>query len=544
MGSFGLHFHKPEAEGAFAYVSFVEAPRTWVCARIAAFGGDAAGDASGDAAGDEEAAVVSSKAIAQEVVAVCSGPSDGAIAVALATGAVRFMDAATGKLAGRGIRVEAPASGSWAGLVRLGEARVALVRGGGEFFVVRLNRSAGQCELELSGRMSAGSALAAPALLGAKPAGDPSAPERVLLRWGPGPPSPAGRATFASAVLSSGAPAVEPLPPCEEAGGPPALWFCADGYLVEWWPADPGSGSRSRQRIRDVRFGSTLAMEGLELFTGTSADVLVATAARTVLLASPGDHGAAAGVRLSLPELSLQGLLGRRAPRTARHRCEALAPLQDAISGKRPREAPEVAELFDAKRHRATDAALAAEVRLRRWAPGHELVNLVVQHGCPATAAAILTLPEVEDDIAVKLLAARPALLSHVVRRTCRSERLSEALRAHYPSAKLAGLLEVLLEWLQIYCQWPEAEVRSAMPSLPLVQELVDFLCALIDGCLPSIVALDTALLERATRLLREMRHETGRRDGLYSVVRATCRMGQMKWWDEQRMFEVMMLPL
>mmetsp|Transcript_9799 Transcript_9799/g.30482 ORF Transcript_9799/g.30482 Transcript_9799/m.30482 type:complete len:240 (-) Transcript_9799:90-809(-) len=222
-----------------------------------------------------------------------------------------------------------------------------------------------------------------------------------------------------------------------------------------------------------------------------------------------------------------------------------LAPLREAVCGKRPRDDPAVEELFSAKRHAASDAALAGEVRARSWQPSPELVAEVARRGCWASACALLALPELDEDLAVKLLRARPELLARVVRRARASHLLEQALRDNLPASQLPELLEVLLQWLEAYQEFPEEEVHRAAPSLPLLPDIVAFMGALSDGCLPSLARLEAPLLERAVEALAWVERDAAQATRLHAVVREACRIKKpvKTTGGEPQRIEVMRLP-
>ena len=69
--------------------------------------------------------------------------------------------------------------------------------------------------------------------------------------------------------------------------------------------------------------------------------------------------------------------------------------------------------------------------------PSHELIDILAQHQCWKTAKQLLGLTELDEALAVRILAVRPEFLPAVVHRTCGSCRLAQALREHLPGEKV-----------------------------------------------------------------------------------------------------------
>eukprot|EP00406_Dinophysis_acuminata_P054764 CAMPEP_0179320210 /NCGR_PEP_ID=MMETSP0797-20121207/57923_1 /TAXON_ID=47934 /ORGANISM="Dinophysis acuminata, Strain DAEP01" /LENGTH=607 /DNA_ID=CAMNT_0021031685 /DNA_START=21 /DNA_END=1844 /DNA_ORIENTATION=- len=521
-GALGLHVCAAGGEAAAVHVSYVDGDlRSWVCLQLP----EAAGKA---------ATAVARTAMPASILAARSAPGDAAAALALANGSVRFCDLLTGQTCGKGLKLEPRRPDAALALARLGPGRAALVRQGEgecEFFVVALDGEAQRATLERRGVLG-GSHRGPPSrvLVDVANAALASAPDqdRVLLCW----KSPDGEGSsdlaFAAAALHDEVAELVPLLTTEKGAGPvPLSWLCVMDYLVEWSPRPDSAGKDLlSMRLRDTRFGVAVASGEVPFAAagGGSGGALVATAGRTtVLLGRKGGTGIAA-VRWLLPGFSLGGVIGSGAAEPAEP-CKLLAPLHGVLSGKRPRDDPGAQELFSAKRRAATDEAIAVELRRRRWKPSHKLVDTIVQHQCWAAAGALLSLPELDEHLAIRLLSARVELLPYIVRRARTPQQLELALRDHLPASLLPAILEVLLEWLEAYRDCPEAAVQKAAPGLPRAVEVVGFLRALADGCLPSLAALDEGLIERVVESLNSIHVDLARTERLCSTVRAACWM-------------------
>merc|ERR1712176_1556996 len=106
-------------------------------------------------------------------------------------------------------------------------------------------------------------------------------------------------------------------------------------------------------------------------------------------------------------------------------------------------------------------------------------------------------------------------------------------------------MLRTILEWLNVYMEYPEEEVHSAAPSLPHIGEIVDFLSALVDGCLPNLARLDRSLLELMCESLHRVQGLTVAAERVYAAVRAACRVRQpMRSSATRSNIEVCLLPL
>lgn len=534
-GQFGLHYQ--HGSSATAYVSFVETPlRTWACLRIPAPGGGLSFD---------ESDVVDRTSFPADVVSTSRFPGAAVAAVALGNGVIRFMDLCTGKAVGKGLKLEATTTPTTMELAALAPQRAAAFRSapaGNAFFVVELEAESLRVVVRLQGTL--GGSVALPPrgpLLGAAAVGG----DRLLLCWGAAEARPDDPTRiFASVSLDCEAPAPVPLAPATRSTAP-LLWLCIAGFLMEYAPAP--SGAALELEVRDARFGLLVASGSVQFAIKGDRRLLTATAGNTTALVGVRTSEVAL-VRLALPEFSLQMVIGtsaEKAPNTA----APLAPLREAASGKRARDDPAVEELFAAKRRGPTDEALAAEVRKRVWPPSYELVDLVVRRQCCETARALLALPELGEDLSIQLLAADgaldAALLAPVVRRASTPRLLEAALRDHLPAALLPGLLEALLHWLDAYRDLAHAAVQEAMPGLPTQADIVRFLSAIADGCLPSLLRLDADLLERVSEGLSIAQKERNQTEHTYAGVHATLhsagRAGRSAL-DEVPPVEVMLL--
>mmetsp|Transcript_106590 Transcript_106590/g.318564 ORF Transcript_106590/g.318564 Transcript_106590/m.318564 type:complete len:623 (+) Transcript_106590:97-1965(+) len=535
-GSLGLHVHSANADEAkFLHVSFVDgSQKTWICLRIPAAPGDA------DIADAEE---VGRLGMPSEVAAACSSFGDPAAALALRSGAVRFVDLSTGAASGKGLKLEPSQSKGEVALVRLAPYRVALVRGapssrlGVEFFVVTFDQGSEKAVLHLQGSFDGGDPLGTPVgpFAGAAAVEQAGAwrEDRVVLRWHleegreqVAPSSPRGH-VLASTVLNQESPKLTLLPASPGA----AAWSCVRGYIAEWSPARAGAGAGAEGglelTVRDARFGMTVASSAAVPLPAADRNVprLMATSGGVTLMV--GRRGAAAqvlGVHWLLPGFSLQMLIGR-GPAAQPSGVKALVPLREAVSGKRQRDDPAVEDMFSSKRHAATDRALAAAVKERRWAPSLELVNEIIYRRSWAAACALLSLPELDEDLSVKLLSARPELLARVVRRARAPHLLEPALRDNLPASQLPKLLEVLLQWLDAYRDFSQATLRREAPGLPELQDVVTFLGALADGCLPMLAQLEVDLLERTLEALMIVQKRSSRITHLYATLREAYRI-------------------
>lgn len=519
-GEFGLFFQKLTAEGE-STVSVVEAPpRSWACFSLRPASKSTEGKAH----------LVSRTVLPSDVVAACGLPSDAAAAVALASGQVKFIDMATGQAAGKGLKFDLEGKFS---LARLGPGRAVLAKNStapgavAEFFVVEFDFEARRTIVQLRGFAREGAPLmsepVALSVMGVAFAGE----DRVLLCWSSEEPARSGGLVFASAALNAEVTDVVPLPPAERSKGPPpSLWLCTSGYLVEL--------TSSTLSLRDARFGMLAATAAIPFSIGqskrdSSARILAATDGAVTLMVGQGRLGA---VRLTLPRFGLHMLIGRKVLAATNSvngeqttASTALEPLREVVTGKRPRDDAAVDEMFGAKRLTKSDDALAAELKSRRWAPSQELVDEIVRRRCWSAAKALLALPELDEAFTIKLLVAQPQFLARVVRRARAPQMLDVALRDHFPASQLATTLEVLLDWLAAYRDFPEAEVQKLCPGMPLLNEVIGFLNALADGCQPALAMLESDLLERVVEAISFVQADVARLERLYAAVRAVYRI-------------------
>jgi len=259
--------------------------------------------------------------------------------------------------------------------------------------------------------------------------------------------------------------------------------------------------------------------------------------------------GATSVVRWNLPPFSLRMMVGAAANAYvagASATKEALGPLQESLSGKRPRDDPAVEKLFNAKRRATTDKTLAKELRGRRWRPSQDLVETVVSRECWMSARALLALPELDEDFAVRLLAARPQLLPRVVRRAHNSRLLGASLCEHLTPERLREVLGVLRIWMDSYKEFPADVLITAAPDIPKPTEIVEFLSAIADGCLPSLVRLETEFIDQVLDGLASLQSDGVRTQKLYSTLRALLR--PMQPLNNETLttptMEAMLLPL
>jgi len=308
------------------------------------------------------------------------------------------------------------------------------------------------------------------------------------------------------------------LPPSQGS----AAWSCVKGYLAQW---DLDAESRPQDTVtlslRDARFGMRVASAKTSLTAKEGGALFAAAAGSTALLAR---GKAAAVVRWSLPEFSLQMMVGRGLAQPPSDPA-LLKPLQEVILGKRPRDDATVEDLFSAKRRHATEKALAEELKRRRWAPSLELVTEIIRRECWAAASALLNLPELDEDLSIKLLGARVELLARVVRRARAPQRLEQALRNNLSTSQLPKILEVLLHWLGAYQEFSQEQLQKEVPSLPDLQDVVTFLGAVAEGCLPHLVDLEVDLLQRTLEAVEKLQADEKRAAILYAHVREAYRV-------------------
>jgi len=525
-GSFGLHVQSTDADGEAKSlcVSFVEGSlKTWICLRMPA------ATSVADVANAEE---VGRTNMPSEVVAACSLTGDPMAVIALRNGAVRFMDLSNGKAAGKGLKLESQQSKGAVSLVRLAPYRVALVReapsseSGAEFFVFTFDEESQKANLDLHGPLGGLSPQTLGPLVGVAAAGPTAGEDRVILCWQSQDKAAAGGThgyAFASTVLNQETPTLAALPSAEGA----VAWTCMKGYVAEWSPeAGTGGTDNLKLSVRDARFGMLAASGKMPLpARDHGAPLLVATAGdMTLIVGRTGSTTRAVGVQWLLPSFSLQMIVGRGlADQFATSK--ALGPLQEVVAGKRQRDDSAVEDMFNSKRHAATDKALADAVKRRSWLPSLELVNEVVYRRSWAAACALLSLPELDEDLSIKLLSARLELLSRVVRRAQAPHLLEHALRDNLPASQLPKVLEVLLQWLEAYRDFSEETLKKEAPGLPQLHEIITFLGALADGCLPMLAQLEVDLLERTLEAMLIVQKRSARATHLYAALREAYRI-------------------
>lgn len=521
-GSFGLICSRQDDD---VYVSVVEAPpRSWACFRI---------KSHSDSKQTEDAELVArSSSLPGDICAVCSSPNDTWAVSALVTGQVRFFDLHSGKAAGKGLKFEALSTETGFALARLGNGRAALVRGHStspsslDFFVISFDSEARKSVLQLRGTLRLTSGVARGVLSAAR-ATESSAPkDRLMLCWDNGREGSSRDLTFATVTIDAEVVDVEPLAPAVSSSSSAVCWDSIEGYFIELRKADAGL----KLELRDARFGIPITSGEVGLALRKNNDMRITTAGPVTLLTltgkGSGSSSSFAAVQWTLPRFSLNMVIGGRSAVATQLRDEthgSLAPLRELVAGKRSRDDAGTAELFSAKRHAGSDRALAEELKGRSWRPSDELVDAIIQHRCWIAARTMLTLPELDERLAVRLLVARPEFLSRVVRRARAPHLLDVALRDHLPAAMLPNIVEVLNEWLAAYADFPKSAIATAAPGIPNQNEIVSFLSAIANGCLPSLSRLDGELLERVLENLQLAQADAARSEKLYGLVRAAC---------------------
>eukprot|EP00928_Gymnodinium_smaydae_P055788 TRINITY_DN39268_c0_g1_i1.p1 TRINITY_DN39268_c0_g1~~TRINITY_DN39268_c0_g1_i1.p1 ORF type:complete len:657 (-),score=146.76 TRINITY_DN39268_c0_g1_i1:54-2024(-) len=559
-GRHGLHFRRVGGGGADgttaepeARCAFLEGSRSLVCVRLAAMppgGGGSAGAsprrraAASAGGGRAEAVLVARVALGDDAAAVAAvtQPADtdapAPLAVATANGALRCYDASTGKAIGKPFRCELPvASDGGMALASLPGSRLALLSSSSvgavavDFCIVAYHAADQRLELLQTGHLQAssgGSPAAVPGALQGAVAQSSAGKESVLLCWG------GTRFAVAVGLDSEAGGSLSLLPQMAKASGEKAKasnssWFPVQGYFVELRnQGKASSATQSTLAVRDGRFGVQVAEGAADVSVSGAAPLLVATSplGRRSILAAGGRLTA---LRWELPAFSLQLAIGSAmrlgaATTETVAGSEALGPLLEVAAGKRARDDPAVEELFSGKRRATTDRSVAVEVRARRLKPTQEIVDEVAKRGCKQAARALLALPELNEDLAVQLLVAQPELLPRVVRRAREPHLLAGALRDRLPAKQLKSILEVLQIWLESYREFPEAELRAAVPGLPRPVETIQFLSALADGCLPSLAREDPEDIGRILEGLLNLQRDFIRTEHLYGSVRAALR--------------------
>lgn len=236
----------------------------------------------------------------------------------------------------------------------------------------------------------------------------------------------------------------------------------------------------------------------------------------------------------------------REAPHSAKTGETLLGPLKEFLAGKRKSDDAELDELFNGKKQKsASDHALAAEVLSRHIAPTPELIDEVVRRRCRGAAKALLSLPELQESAAVRLLVAWPEHLALVVSWGCASHQLEEALRDHVPASTLEQMLEVLLSWLQAYRDLPEAVVKEAAPGIPTLSAIVEFLACVGVGCMSTVARQDKNLLERVVEALEHVRIDQKNGERLFASARALYKIDKpLTAASESVLSDVVRLPL
>jgi len=497
-GLLGLHVHPVGGDDRSLHVSLVEASsQTWVCLLLQA--------------NRSKAETIERTSLPAQVMAACSSPDDEVAVVALANGSVRFLGLADGKVVGKGLKLTPAPAGAVVALARLKPKRVALIRDApgstepAEFFIVALEEDPQRAQLHVSGSLNLpGLSLRGP-LLGA--AVQSEAEDRLLLCWGP-EESRAATATghsFAVGSLDQENPTMQPVPVQSSASA--RCWLYAAGYIFEG-SAQVQDGDGLKLTVRDARFGLAVASLDVPFSAGSRrCPPMLVSSTGTVALITDG-AGCTAAVRWTLPKFSLQQLVG----------CEATPQ-------KRPRSDTEGDEMSRTKRLAATDRTLAMDIQARSMVPSPELVDDISRRGCWEAAAALLRLPELDEDLSISLLSARPQLLPQVVQRAHSSQFLDKALRDHLPATQLKEVLEQLLLWVQAYNEFSEDEIRKEAPSIPELPAIVAFLGSLVDGCLPALVLLEGDLVEQMLEALAKTKSNVFRTTKLYTLVREACRI-------------------
>jgi len=533
-----------ENKSESSLVSFAEASKTqantekWMCMRIPAIGSQSDGPA--------KAELVAETQLPAKLAASCSHPEDALVAIMLVSHAIRFFRLSTGKAAGKGVKIGAASPDMTTSLVRLGPGRVAAVRtrsedsaSGVEFFVVKFDEEVAACVLQISGTLqgsvpepSWGWPKVGPfrgAVCASSDGTTDTGEDRLLLCW---PQQQKQHLLFAAVCLKDEAPLPSPFPPNLQGTSPSSsngwtFFEGARGYLLTTSSSSSSGAPDGSMRInlREARSGMSAGSFDVPLGDHSGPPKLIETTGGSMMLL--GRKGTSAAlIKWSLPVFSLNMVIGKAsAAREARKSSSSVAVVHEVAAGKRKRDDPEFQELFSAKRRAVTDKTLAAEVLERRCVPVPGFVNLVAQQGCNMTAGALLGLPELSDDSAAQLLAAEPRLLPRVVKRIRSMSSFDEALSKHLPAAKLPGILNDILDWLEAYRNFTEDEVRKVAPAIPDVGEVIVFLTALADGCLPILTRLDGDLLDRVREALSEAQGDVTHTEQLYANVRAMCRI-------------------
>lgn len=532
-GAFGLHFHR-EADSS-SCVSFPATSLCWTCWR--------------QPQSKEQKDLVSRNVLKEKIVAACSSPGDGIIAIALAGGSFRFLNASSGKSVAKGLRLVSQRQGSAntddtpVQLACAGRHRVVAARGAAgsdvDVFIFKFDIDACRCTLEWSGSLALPAALSTVSgPLQSISAVDGPGVDRLLLCW----PSPnaskssnkasssgATALTWASAELQKDAPVLKPLGASSHNAVATEQWTCSHGFLIEFLPGSVG-GTKCAFEIRDAHLGmpvTTGCLQVGEECKGVDFAVSDVRGGVTALFLS-GTSGLAVGVRWTLPSFGLRMLVGANVAKTSQN-SDLLKPLHAEMCRKRPRDEPCAALFARGKGQKTTAAedALIDELANRRWRPCPKLVDVIIEQQSWEVARQLLRLPELDDDLAIRLLVARPILLPGVIRCTFGSRHLAGALQRHLPASQLPSVVKTALEFLDAHASYTLPELCAQIPSFPRVAEVVGFLTALAEGCFAMITSLDADLLECMEERLSWVSQASSRRETLHAAVFASCRIAK-----------------
>jgi len=320
-------------------------------------------------------------------------------------------------------------------------------------------------------------------------------------------------------------------------------WLIVQGYLV-----DLATGNKEVQlKAIDAKFGITLASATLCSTNQAGSAALRCASYRELSIIADAEATELKAVRWTLPTFSLRTALGsQKSVPMMGSQNDGLRSVDEALALKRPYNNSKVNDMFSASKRAATEAAMLERVRQKRWLPSEELVELIAQRRCFSVAHALLEQPELSEAFCVRLLAADSSfespLLNAAVQRPSTEQALEAALADHLPSSLLPGLLEVLLEWLSAYSQIPLSELEERLPGLPRQTDIVHFLSALADACLPSLLRLDPDLLERVTEALAQVQRRRSKLESIHSTARAAARLASAEKSAEAPMVEVALL--
>lgn len=523
----GIHTLSSD-DGLVTHVSMATNPQVWMCVCI-----------TEKKSSNDVAETVNCTTMPSSILAACSTPSVG-VAIAFANGSLRFFNLSTGLAANKSVKLEPLPDGASVSLACLGQSRVVLLRMSDpptslQFFIF-IAETRG-CELEHKGSLLVPDGAYGP-LRGVSVLHvheqDQSSKDRILLCWSSGSESKTEDFIFTSALLNCDEPKTIVLPRSPSKHGSTVAWACMGDYLIECVLGSSGLDLV----LRDACLGmpTNFDVKVHELSDHNNHEKLhVAVAGSTAVLITAAD-GTGTVIQLSLPAFSLHMSIGARAwylPKSEhdemvvlRDKVE-LAVLQDLVSGKRMRDDPEVVGLFSKKARMITEEAVATAVKDRYWKPSHELLDVVVQCECREVALSLLRIPELDPDLAVRLLSCWPDLLAYIVARACTWAFLSSSLRNYLNVSRMPGILEVLLEWLDAYRRFPVEEIEKKAPGIPDVSSIVAFLSAFADGCLPSLARLDGDLLARVAEGIMRLEQDVTRAENLRACVQTCCHLEQ-----------------